>query len=96
VFARNQDDYTLSFAGDKGLLAFYHYSFGVMIGRMYKLTATFALSANDFAGLNFFAPVFISQRVGQTDINGWFILQEVKEWDGRKTVECELLKIEFE
>jgi hypothetical protein len=71
----------------------FHNAFGIMLGDMQKVTAYFALNGSDIAGIDFFKPVYIDEVYRGVRIHGYFILQEVKEWDGGSIVEVELLNL---
>ena len=67
--------------------------FALMLQAMQKVTLNINLSPLDFNNLDFFKLKYISISYGFVQLSGYFLLQEVKEYKGGGTVECELINV---
>lgn len=67
--------------------------FALMIQYMQKVTLRVKLTDNDFNSLDFFKLKYLNYSDSRVQLNGFFLLQELKEYQGGETTEVELINV---
>ena len=64
-----------------------------MIQQMEKVTLRVKLTDNDFNNLDFFKLKYLNYSDSRVQLNGFYLLQELKEYKGGETTEVELINV---
>jgi hypothetical protein len=64
-----------------------------MLQAMQKVTAYFKLSDNEINDIDLFKLVYLSFSIGFVQLNGYYLMQEIKEYTGNETVQVELINV---
>jgi len=76
-----------------GLLADNWDRYTQMIQAMQKVTLYLKLTDNEINDIDFFTLIYLSFSVGFVQLNGYYLMQEVKEYTGSETVQVELINV---
>lgn len=67
--------------------------FELMIQAMQKVTLYLKLTDNEINDIDFFTLIYLSFSVGFVQLNGYYLMQELKEYTGSETVQVELINV---
>ena len=67
--------------------------FELMIQAMQKVTLYLKLTDNEINDIDFFTLIYLSFSVGFVQLNGYYLMQELKEYTGEETVQVELINV---
>ena len=76
-----------------GLLADNWDRYTQMIQAMQKVTLYLKLTDNEINDIDFFTLIYLSFSVGFVQLNGYYLMQELKEYTGEETVQVELINV---